>query len=84
MTTKREARIRAMKDGPAGPPAEDVLAVGAAFTTIQVEGEESDLVWFGSAATVTDEVQAEVARLKRDIIRLFLGRHAQSQHTWGR
>jgi hypothetical protein len=84
MTTKPEARIRAMKDGPASPPAEDVLAVGAAFTAIQVEGEEWDRVWFGPAATVTDEVQAEVASLKREIIRLFLGRHAQSQHTWGR
>ena len=29
MTTKREARIRAMMDGPAGPPAEDGLAAGA-------------------------------------------------------
>lgn len=82
MTTKPEARIRAMKEGPASPPAEDVLVAGATFTIIQVEGEEWDLVWFGSAATVTDEVQAQVARLKREIIRLFLGRHAQSQHTW--
>jgi hypothetical protein len=47
MTTKREARISAMMDGPAGPPAADVLAAGAAFTIIQVEGEEWDLVWFG-------------------------------------
>ena len=59
--------------------AEDVPADGAPFTIIQVEGEEWDLVWFGSAATVTNEVPAEVAPLKREIIRLFLGRHAQSQ-----
>ena len=73
MTTKREARIRAMMEGPAGPPAADVLAPGATFTIVLVEGEEWDLVWF----------QAEVAPLKREIVKLLLDRHTQSQHTWG-
>jgi len=68
MTTKRETRIRAMIDSPAGPPTEVVLA---------------DCL-FGSAATVTEEVQGEVPRLKPEVIALFLGRHAQSQHPWER
>jgi hypothetical protein len=71
MTTKREARIRAMIEDPAGPPAADVLALGATFTIVLVESEEWDLVWF----------PAEVTPLKREIIRLFLDRNAQSQHT---
>ncbi len=84
MTTNREAPIRAMMDGPAGPPAADVLAADAAFTITQVDGEEWDLVWFGSAAILAKGVQAEVAPLKRVIMKFFLGRQAQSQHTWGR
>ncbi len=35
------------------------------------------------ARRITDEVRTEVARLKREIIRLFLGGHAQSWQTWG-
>ena len=83
MTTNREARIRAVMDGPVGPPAADVLAAGTATIT-QAEDEEWDLVWFGSAAILTEGGQAEVAALKRVIMKFFLGRHPQAQHSWGR
>jgi hypothetical protein len=80
MTTKSEARIRAMMDGPAGPPAADVLAAGAAFTITQVAGEEWDLVWF---AILTEGYRLS-SRRSSVIMKFFLGRHAQSQDTWGR
>jgi hypothetical protein len=60
-----------------------MLAQGAAFEVIR-EGDEDYAIWFGSAATVTDEVRAEVARLKPEIITLFLSGHPQSRRTWGR
>jgi hypothetical protein len=65
------------------PPAADVPAAGTATIT-QAEGEEWDPVWFGSAAILTEGVQAEVAALKRVIMKLFLGRLPHSQHSWGR
>jgi len=83
MTTTREARIRAVMDGPVGLPAADVLAAGTATIT-QAEGEEWDLVWFGSAAILTEGVQAKIAPLKRVVMKFFLGRYPQSQHSWGR
>jgi hypothetical protein len=56
-----------------------MLADGADF---KVMG--GDLIWFGSIATVTDGIRAEVTRLKPEIIKLFLGGHPQSRRTWGR
>ncbi len=62
---------------------EHLLGAGASFQVLR-EDSEDVLVWFGSAATVTDAVRAEVARLKPGIIRLFLGGHPRSRRTWGR
>lgn len=90
---ERAALYQAMVDGvPFGPTPESearglldrMLEDGATFTLIQVDGRDRDLIWFGSAATVTPEVRADVARLKPEIIRLFLGGYPQSRRTWGK
>jgi hypothetical protein len=94
----REARINALVDNlaiqsapkPETTPDSEarallarMLAEGATFQILR-EADDDVLLWFGSAATVTAEVRAEVTRLKPEIVRLFRGGHPQSRRTWGR
>jgi replicative DNA helicase len=55
-----------------------LLDLGATF---EVMGD--DLIWFGPTGTVTPEVRAEVAQLKREIITLLRAGYPRSRRTWG-
>ena len=91
----REARINALVAVPPAPAPEStpesearallarLLAAGATFQVLREAGEDV-LLWFGSAATVTPEIRAEVSRLKPEIVGLFLGGYPQSLRKWGR
>jgi hypothetical protein len=61
-----------------------MLEMGASFQLLEEEAGEEVLLWFGPAATVTDELRAEVARLKPEIIRLFSEGYPRSRRAWGR
>jgi hypothetical protein len=72
------AHSEPVPQGPAAALLDRMLRVGSTFEVM-----DSELLWFGPAATVTREVRTEVAQLKSEIIRLLSEGHPSSRRTWG-